>query len=78
MFTLTFLEAFPGWFASVESHKILGWFGLFLFGIAIYCFTVFVGSNCYTRLVNVKPRTSKSGVVSICVSSKLQVLGKSI
>lgn len=55
MFTLALLEAFPGWFAFVERHKILGWLSLFLFYVAIYCFTVSVGYNCYTRLINLKP-----------------------
>lgn len=55
MFTLALLEAFPGLFAFVERHKILGWLSLVLFNIAIYCFTVFIGYNCYKRLINLKP-----------------------
>lgn len=74
-FTLALLEAFPDWFAFVENHKILGWLSLFLFSIAIYCFTAFVSYNCQMRLTNLKPWTSRRELcVCVFMCSKLQAL----
>jgi len=39
----------------VERYIIPGWLSLFLFSIAIYCFTVLVGCNSYAKLRDLKP-----------------------